>query len=67
MSQQTLRATTGDVPGIDGLPAIAVLSVIIFHPEPTLIPGEFSGDDVFFVISGYVVSASLARERDTEC
>lgn len=49
------------IPGIDGLRAIAVLAVILFHMD--LLPfwqGGFTGVDVFFVISGYVISKSLA-------
>lgn len=49
--------------GIDGLHAIAVLSVILFHVMPSALPGGFPGVDVFFVISGYVVGSSLAREK----
>ncbi len=49
------------IPGIDGLRAVAVLAVMLFHIKPSLIPGGFSGVDIFFVISGYVVSTSLAR------
>jgi peptidoglycan/LPS O-acetylase OafA/YrhL len=45
-------------PSIDGLRAIAVAAVIIFHLDPKWLPGGFSGVDVFFVISGFVVSAS---------
>ena len=48
------------IPAIDGLRAIAVLSVILFHLDASFLPGGFTGVDVFFVISGYVVSASLA-------
>lgn len=55
----------GYLPGIDGLRAIAVLSVILFHFNSSILPGGFSGVDVFFVISGYVVSSSLARENPT--
>ena len=51
------------VPEIDGLRALAVLSVIAYHLDPAWLPGGFSGVDVFFVISGYVVSASLARRQ----
>ncbi|MCI5179694.1 MAG: acyltransferase [Candidatus Electrothrix sp. AW3_4] len=49
------------IKGIDGLRAAAVLAVLLFHLNPSIIPGGFTGVDIFFVISGYVVSASLAR------
>ena len=48
-------------PYIDGLRAIAVLSVIAYHLDASLLPGGFTGVDVFFVISGFVVSASMAH------
>ena len=44
---------------IDGLRAIAVIAVIIFHIDPSYLPGGFLGVDIFFVISGYVVTGSL--------
>lgn len=46
---------------IEGLRAIAVLAVIAFHFNESLIPSGFLGVDIFFVISGYVISASLAN------
>ena len=46
-------------PDIDGLRAVSVLAVVIYHLEPRWLPGGFCGVDVFFVISGYVVSHSL--------
>ena len=49
------------IKGIDGVRAVAVLAVLLFHLNPSIIPGGFTGVDIFFVISGYVVSASLAR------
>lgn len=52
------------IKGIDGLRAIAVLAVMLFHIDPLFLPGGFSGVDIFFVISGYVVSSSLARETN---
>jgi len=54
------HSQTGYVPGIDGLRAVAVLSVVLYHVAPQWCPGGFTGVDVFFVISGFVVSRSLA-------
>ncbi|WP_058912459.1 acyltransferase family protein [Entomohabitans teleogrylli] len=50
-------------PFIDGLRALAVISVIIYHLHASWLPGGFVGVDVFFVISGFVVSASITHFR----
>lgn len=47
-------------PYIDGLRAIAVISVFIYHLQPTWLGGGFAGVDIFFVISGFIVSASVS-------
>lgn len=47
---------------IQGLRALAVTLVIVFHFFPTLVPGGFVGVDVFFVISGYLITLLLVRE-----
>jgi peptidoglycan/LPS O-acetylase OafA/YrhL len=47
---------------IDGLRAVAVLGVIAFHVLPTLLPGGFTGVDVFFVISGFVITRLIDGE-----
>lgn len=49
------------IKGIDTLRAFAVISVMLYHLNPTFLKGGFTGVDVFFVISGYVVSGSLQR------
>ena len=61
MAGQTKRPTNY-VPGIDGLRAIAVVGVVIYHLLPSVLPGGFVGVDVFFVISGYLITGIILRE-----
>ena len=51
---------------IDGLRAIAVLAVIASHLPEKFLPSGFLGVDVFFAISGFVVTASLLGQRRTK-
>jgi peptidoglycan/LPS O-acetylase OafA/YrhL len=53
----------GYFPAVDGLRAVAILSVLVYHLRPALLPGGFTGVDIFFVISGFVVTASLVHLR----
>jgi len=51
------------VAGLDGLRAIAVIAVVLFHVFPAAMPGGFLGVDLFFVVSGFIITALLLRER----
>ena len=52
-------------PDIDGLRAVAVIAVILFHLNTNWLPGGFLGVDIFFVISGYLIGGILYRELST--
>jgi peptidoglycan/LPS O-acetylase OafA/YrhL len=49
-------------PGLDGLRAFAVIAVLLYHADLAWIPGGFLGVEVFFVISGYLITALLLAE-----
>lgn len=52
-------------PALDGLRAIAVLAVIAYHFVPTRLPGGFLGVDIFFVLSGFLITSLLVRDAET--
>ena len=64
-TDESIRKTgenRGFRPDIQGLRAIAVAMVVIYHLYPSALPGGFAGVDVFFVISGYLITGHLWRE-----
>ena len=70
----TLHAVTGAAaeagsfryrPGLDGLRALAVAAVILYHGQVSWAKGGFLGVDVFFVLSGYLITSLLLTERET--
>src|SRR4051794_24412872 len=57
-------ATDGVRPEIQALRALAVVLVVLFHWWPSALPGGYIGVDVFFVISGFLITSLLLREID---
>ncbi|MDQ1460783.1 MAG: hypothetical protein QOI08_2267 [Actinomycetota bacterium] len=50
------------VGGLDGLRAIAIVAVVVFHFAPSVLPAGFLGVDVFFVVSGFLIGRLVTRE-----
>jgi peptidoglycan/LPS O-acetylase OafA/YrhL len=57
------RPQTFRVPGLDGIRALAVTTVIVFHLVPGTLVGGYLGVDIFFVVSGFLITTLLLRER----
>lgn len=52
------------LPALDGLRALAVLAVLFYHADSSLLPGGFLGVEIFFVISGWLITSLLIAERE---
>lgn len=62
MNTESTLASSHRRPDIQGLRAIAVLGVIVFHAFHPALPGGFVGVDIFFVLSGFLITGILMRE-----
>jgi peptidoglycan/LPS O-acetylase OafA/YrhL len=58
------KGEMGYLPGLDGVRALAVLGVLLYHADLTWISGGFLGVDVFFVLSGFLITSLLLEEFD---
>lgn len=54
-------------PHIDGIRALAVIPVVLFHILASFCPGGFVGVDVFFVISGYLITGGIIKDLNNDC
>jgi len=58
------RGEMGYLPGLDGIRALAVIGVLLFHADLGWIRGGFLGVDVFFVLSGFLITSLILEELD---
>ncbi|MFN4184114.1 MAG: acyltransferase family protein [Hyphomonas sp.] len=55
---------SGYILPLDGLRAVAILLVLVFHLDHNLLPGGFIGVDIFFVISGFIITRNILAQRE---
>src|SRR5690606_5636905 len=60
----SLRTRLPYRPSLDGLRAVAIIGVLVFHLDATWLPGGWLGVDLFFVLSGFLITSLLVAEQD---
>jgi len=50
------------IPALDGLRAVAILGVLVFHTLPRVLPSGFTGVDVFYVLSGFLIASVILHD-----
>ena len=61
-SQRRVRPQRKIIPALDGLRVLAILAILVYHANPTWLPGGFLGVTTFFVITGFLITRSVTRE-----
>jgi peptidoglycan/LPS O-acetylase OafA/YrhL len=62
-NQHEAQSMSKHIPALDGLRGLSVLAVLLYHAEVPWLPGGFLGVDMFFVLSGFLITALLCREH----
>lgn len=62
---RTKGSTWSYMPALDGIRALAIIGVLIFHGNPAWLPGGYLGVDVFFVLSGFLITSIVLHEIET--
>jgi peptidoglycan/LPS O-acetylase OafA/YrhL len=65
LSKSNHRSSSSYRPDIDGLRALAIIFVVMYHAFPELVTGGFVGVDIFFVISGFLISTIIYSQLDS--
>ncbi len=61
--EQSDQRKPARLPGLDGIRALAILAVLAYHVYPPALPGGYLGVDLFFVLSGYLITRQLVAEK----
>ena len=63
---KSLAWNTSYLPELDGLRAVSIILVIVYHAFPNLLKSGYIGVDVFFVISGFLITSYIIKDLEKE-